>query len=169
MERHKSQEKGKSGRDHYSPSPEQVIGANMAIGTKALLFYGVVPLAANCRTKALVFFDSGSQKSYTTTRLADRLQHHKSWAISTFDDSVPQTVRSNRTVISVQLQNGTCKAAVVSIIKRITSNLEVAASNIEVHFGDLKPLQLPLKIRSPDILIGHDYFSYFVTLARIKR
>nr|CAA82797.1 gag protein [Ascaris lumbricoides] len=175
MERCKSQEKGKNGTDQPL-SPEEVIAANMASGNKVLLFCKEVvvsnPQKANCRTKALMFFDSGSQKSYITTRLANRLRLNttpQKLSISTFGDCAPQIIQSNRTVISVQLQNGTRKAVRVSTIKRITSNLEVIGDNIEAHFGDLKPSELPRKIRSPDILIGHDYFSDFIPLTGIKR
>lgn len=104
MKRHKSQEEresGESGRDQPF-SPEEVIPANMAAGNKALLFFKEVmiskPQKANFRTKALMFFDSNSQKSYITMRLANRLWLNatpQKLSISTFDDSVPQIIQSN--------------------------------------------------------------------------
>uniref|UniRef100_A0A914RUM1 Peptidase aspartic putative domain-containing protein n=1 Tax=Parascaris equorum TaxID=6256 RepID=A0A914RUM1_PAREQ len=88
-------------------------------------------------------------KSTTTLHRSSRLQPLEGKLSS---ESVPYflTRPSNRTVISLEFNNGTNKVTGVSEIKRITSNLQRS-------------------ILSPDILIDHDYFDDFIPLAGIKR
>uniref|UniRef100_A0A914WWH6 Integrase catalytic domain-containing protein n=1 Tax=Plectus sambesii TaxID=2011161 RepID=A0A914WWH6_9BILA len=121
-----------------------------------------------------IFFDSGSQKSFITQELADKLKLKKesedTLSIYTFASEQPQQMKSSTVQVEVLLKDGSTKTIQASALPMLTNKLPRKAlkeNDINLYKqASSRNLaeDIPMKneVIIPDILIGSDYFWEFL-------
>uniref|UniRef100_A0A914XCT4 Integrase catalytic domain-containing protein n=1 Tax=Plectus sambesii TaxID=2011161 RepID=A0A914XCT4_9BILA len=124
--------------------------------------------------KVHIFFDSGSQRSFITQELANKLKLEKEdediLSIYTFALNKPQQMKSSTVEVGVALKDGSRKIIKASALPMLTNKLQRKAlkstdfnifNQISVkELADDLPTENEAII--PDILIGSDYFWEFL-------
>uniref|UniRef100_A0A914X9D3 Peptidase aspartic putative domain-containing protein n=1 Tax=Plectus sambesii TaxID=2011161 RepID=A0A914X9D3_9BILA len=124
--------------------------------------------------EAHLFFDNGSQRSFVTRALADKLKlmtkEEQTLSIYTFASKKPQSMKTSIAQLGIILRDGSVKNIQVNVLPMLTGkiqrrpmqkeDLQVIKKSARIDWED----KLPSKneVIEPDILIGSDYFWEFM-------
>ena len=135
--------------------------------------------STHASTVARLFFDSGSQRSYISSDLAQRLHLRASKqeviSLATFGSNTPRTISSKLAKISVKLLDGGYTYMTTNIIPSITGPIQrVGVDSVKLqswaHCFSQLPLADPIPEHSEpckiDMLLGNDYYLDIVKLER---
>ena len=136
--------------------------------------------STHASTVARLFFDSGSQRSYISSDLAQRLHLRASKqeviSLATFGSNTPRTISSKLAKISVKLLDGGYMYMTTNIIPSITGRpiQRVGVDSVKLqswaHCFSQLPLADPIPEHSEpckiDMLLGNDYYLDIVKLER---
>uniref|UniRef100_A0A914V113 Integrase catalytic domain-containing protein n=1 Tax=Plectus sambesii TaxID=2011161 RepID=A0A914V113_9BILA len=123
---------------------------------------------------AHIFFDSGSQRSFITQRLAEKLklkvQREENLSVFTFAAKKPQQLKAPLVQFGVTFKDGTVKIIQASALEMLTNKLQRQALKSEdlQLFKQFSSNDMADELTSkneavvPDILIGSDYFWEFL-------
>uniref|UniRef100_A0A914UGX5 Integrase catalytic domain-containing protein n=1 Tax=Plectus sambesii TaxID=2011161 RepID=A0A914UGX5_9BILA len=118
--------------------------------------------------KTTAFFDVGSQLSFITTEVAEKLwllpSNQEKLTISTFGEENPRKVHSNSFEVNMQHAEGTLRMK-VSSFKKLTGHIVAPAENRK--HSDATSLQG--RQVSPGILIGADYFWDVINTSKARK
>ncbi|MCP4490542.1 MAG: DUF1759 domain-containing protein, partial [Gammaproteobacteria bacterium] len=132
--------------------------------------YVINPSSKVGHVNVKVFLDSGSQKTFITNKLVEKLKlpiiERETLSIFTFGAQKPCVVDSSIVSFDMILQNGTCLKIEANALEKMTGNMKKGALSTEdLEYLKQIPVQylaesLPYQQRSfePDIMIGQDYF-----------
>jgi len=124
------------------------------------------------KVEAFVFLDSGSQRTYITNDLKEKLKlpvkNHQVLSIGTFASKTPQKIHSSLVDLGIQLKNGEIKTIQANAVPFLTQSLKTASISqddlaIAINlYPDLSSSEISNNtILKPDILIGMDLFWDF--------
>ena len=123
------------------------------------------PKRPELEEQILVFFDSGSQRSYVDQDLAKRLQlpveKTRELLISTFGATKPRKVPTSTVDINIKMKEGEEKMLRLQTMGHMTQKLQIAhveRTKLDMQTAD----QAPRTWKKPEILIGADYFFDFL-------
>ncbi|VDM94301.1 unnamed protein product, partial [Onchocerca ochengi] len=126
------------------------------------------PLFHKKQGKALALFDVGSQMSFISKKLANRLNPKKTieqeMKIAPFGMKKPRTCITTQTKLSMQTAERGVITLNANIIDYLTSEIRVVKTPVEGLFRNLTS-----HWKQPDLLIGVDYFFHFIDLTGIKK
>lgn len=160
---------------------KQDTGAGCAVGgvfTKSLLLTADVvisnPKNPSQSAKIKAFLDSGSERTFVSTKLANQLKLNENYSeilsVSTFGTDKPKEISSSNVTLKLALRDGSFKEIVANTVTKLTGKLHKSA----LKQDDLKFLeQYPTayladtppkndEVVMPDLLIGLSYFLKLV-------
>lgn len=112
---------------------------------------------ATHRTKAIVFFDVGSQRSYVTDRLAQKLQLRSQGkemlSVAGFGNKIHSPYESETVVLGLRRVDGKIQKVFANTLEHLTPPLQYVQLEVSEQYSGLKTL----KCEKPDILIGADH------------
>jgi hypothetical protein len=146
----------------------------LACGEHVLLATATVDVGSTTSSKTAktrLLFDSGSQRSYITAKLASTLQLKQtstvSLSLSTFGSTKPKQVESAVVPLRIKLIDGTYFTITANVTPTITSGINRAVLNekiitslCRIVLADTLPTQDDTV--HIDLLIGSDYYHDFV-------
>lgn len=112
----------------------------------------------NFEENSIILLDNGSQKSYITNEIADKLNltpiAYKTLSIATFNNHKPKLIQTRIVQIGIKTIDGNIEPFTVQTVEKITDVMTVALRktiNIDKN-------KIPVRMRIPHVLIGIDYY-----------
>lgn len=113
-------------------------------------------------TTATVFFDVGSQRSYVTDNLAQKLKLHsqgkEKLSVAGFANKVHSPYDSERVILGLKRTDRKIQKIFANTLTHLTPPLQYVQLNTNEEYNGLKKL----KCKKPDILIGADHYFQFI-------
>uniref|UniRef100_A0A914UQF9 Peptidase aspartic putative domain-containing protein n=1 Tax=Plectus sambesii TaxID=2011161 RepID=A0A914UQF9_9BILA len=126
------------------------------------------PAYPELKQKTMAFFDVGSQLSFITTDLAQKLElqsnNHEKLSISTFAAEHPTTISSHSYAIDLKHMDGSLRMK-VSALTKLTDWITVPTE----HRMASEAMSLQGRQATPGILIGADYFWDLVDAGEVRK
>lgn len=126
-----------------------------------------------------IIFDSGSQRTYISQRLASKLQlkseREEEIKLVTFGSDKPKTVKTSSANLCIKLNKGKCFDMVVNIVPVISGKVQrrkIDVSSMEHLRHFVKDVELadtiPTENTSIELLVGYDYYLDLILSQRIE-
>ncbi|KAI1700028.1 phlebovirus glycoprotein g2 domain-containing protein [Ditylenchus destructor] len=125
--------------------------------------------------RAMVFFDNGSQLSYITKALANKLKLRKirdsELEVHTFNQDLPMRMKSAVYAVHIQQNDGSMRKVVVHSTERISASFRTASwKGDENHQPSNIDALVPKDAQEPDVLIGMaDFWQFLQKVERLSQ
>ncbi|KAI1697697.1 putative peptidase (DUF1758) domain-containing protein [Ditylenchus destructor] len=124
--------------------------------------------------RAIVFFDNGSQISYITKALANKLKLRKirdsELEVQTFNQDTPMRMKSAVHAVHIQQNDGSMREVIVHSTDKISASLRTASweGNESQPPSNIDAL-VPKDAQEPDVLIGMaDFWKFLQKVERLS-
>ena len=161
---------------------EETEGPNLAaIGEQVIMQTAQVdwvnPKNPESKYETRLLLDSGSQKSYISKELSDKMNlksSHKSFlTIYTFGTTKPKAIETPMVDIGIILKNGFMIHIKANVVPHVTGSIERKLIEVKSLRKKIKGYDLahslPTKVEryKIDLLVGNDYYADIVSMKRI--